>query len=113
MVIGNQIFGLHKTTQNQGLAEIIFIGRIVNDSETSYELKPGHKPHFCHPPYMPSSEILKVLLLGCVFLCKNFEKRKTSLRSPSLAYRVTASSPSRFDGKVGCDLKLKNSSNTI
>ena len=39
------------------------------------------------------------------FNAKIFEKQKTSLRSPSLPYRVTASSPGRFDRKVGRDRK--------
>ena len=48
-----------------------------------------------------------VTLAAVFFNAKIFEKQKTSLRSPSLASRVTASSPGRFDRKVGRDHKPK------
>ena len=54
---------------------------------------------------MCTSEITQDYLAGCVFYGQIFEIRKTSLGSQSLASQVTASSPGRFDRKVGCDRK--------
>ena len=47
----------------------------------------------------------RVTFAAVFFNAKIIEKQKTSLRSPSLASRVTASSLGRFDRKVGRDRK--------
>ena len=47
------------------------------------------------------------------FFWYNIIKSKTSLRSPSMASRVMASSPARFDRKVGRGHKSENNKNAF
>ena len=53
-------------------------------------------------PENSQSRKTRSALVGCAFFnALTFEKRKTSLRSPSLTSRVTPRFPGRFDCKVG------------
>ena len=68
-------------------------------------LRPGHLGTL---PTRILVNLVKGLLVECVFQCINFWKTKDELRSPSLVSRVTASSLGRFDCKVGRARKPKN-----
>ena len=59
-----------------------------------------------YPPYMCTSEIVQGHLVGFFLMHKFSKNAKTSLRSPRLASRVSASSQARF--KVGRDRKSRN-----